>query len=126
MTERHSVTISIHYSGKCISVNHYLGRTYDGREYVRAEARNWMDMLGWEIKLAHVEDWRLPLSVTCSGRFKDQRSAPDLSNLSKCVLDAIEAVTGINDRDMRWRDGERTIDNNSDPELTITIEEARE
>lgn len=119
-----SVIIPMPYPGDCISVNHYRGRTRDGREYVKVEASIWMCMLGWTIKEYHIEDWRLPLKITCSGIFKDERSAPDLSNLSKCTLDAIEAVTGINDKDMRWHDGARTIDKTHDPDLKITIEEA--
>ena len=82
-----------------------------------------MEDLGWVIKTAHVEDWKLPLQVTCSGRFKDKRSTPDLSNLSKCTLDAIEECTGVNDRDMRWHDGDITY--GDDPRLFITIEEAK-
>lgn len=122
-SERKSLTIAMPYPGDCISVNHYRGRNKEGREYVRAESQAWMDMLGWLIKTQHIEDWWRPLRVTCSGVFKDGRSAPDLSNLSKCTLDAIEEATSINDRDMRWHDGERTIDAAAEPELRITIEE---
>jgi Holliday junction resolvase RusA-like endonuclease len=124
MSKRKSVTIAISYPGACISVNHYLGRAKNGREYVRPEARIWMEELGWVVKSQHIEDWRLPLRVTCTGRFNDLRSAPDLSNLSKCTLDAIEEATSINDRDMRWRDGERKFSVGDLPELFITIEES--
>ena len=122
MTERRSATVCIPYPGDCISVNHYRGRTRDGRDYVKPEARSWMESLGWMIKLHHIEDWRLPLTVTCSGVFLNAICRPDLSNLSKCILDAIEDATGINDREMLWRDG--TAGYGSLPELTITIEEA--
>ena len=123
MTQRKSVTVSLPYPGDVISVNHYRGRTRDGREYVKAEARTWMDMLGWQIKSYHIEDWRFPLAVTCSGVFKDERSAPDISNLSKCTLDAIQEVTGIDDKYMRWHDGERKIISTVEPQIIITIEE---
>ena len=124
MGKRRSVSIGMYYPGSDISGNHYRGRRRDGGEYVKDTARNWMDALGWLIKMYHIEEWRLPLSVTCSGTFRDENNAPDLSNLSKCTLDAIEEVTGVNDRDMRWHDGERTIDPSATPELIITIEEA--
>ena len=119
-----SATLQIYYPGACISCNHYRDRTRDGGEYVRAEAKAWMDALGWMIKTHHIEDWRLPLKVTCSGRFKNHASTPDLSNLSKCTLDAIQEATGINDRNMRWHDGDMTFDKDAEPELTIKIEEA--
>ena len=80
------VTVMMPYPGKYISVNHYLGRRRNGGQYVRPEARSWMDLLGWIIKAHHVEDWRLPLQVTCSGVFEDERSAPDLSNLAKAGI----------------------------------------
>ena len=118
------ITVKIPYPGNVISVNHYRCRTRDGREYVKADAQAWMDMLGWLLKQCHIEDWKLPLHVTCSGTFKDNRSAPDLSNLSKCCLDALQEVSGINDRDMRWYDGERIIKDTGRPELTITIRES--
>ncbi len=110
------------YIGGVLSVNHYTGRTKDGRVYVKREVRKWMNDLGWLIKTQHIEDWKLPLQVTCDGQFVDARSAPDPSNLSKVILDAIEEVTNINDRDMRWRDGERTIKKGEEPYLRITIE----
>jgi len=125
MSQGKSVTVRLPYPGDCISGNHYRGRRRDGGEYVKADAQSWMDAIGWLIKKDHIEDWRLPLKVTCSSIFRDKNHAPDLSNLSKCILDAIEAVTNINDRDMRWHDGDRIIDAAAEPELTITIEEAR-
>lgn len=119
-----SITVRMPYIGGCLSVNHYKYRTKGGifpSIYTRKDVKDWMDMLGWLIKSQHIEDWKLPLKVTCDGTFKDKRSQPDLSNLSKVILDAIEETTGVNDRDMRWHDGIVTIDKN--PELVITIEE---
>ena len=80
-----------------------------------------MDELGWLIKSSHIEEWELPLRVRCDGVFKDKRSQPDLSNLSKVILDAIEETTGVNDRDMRWEDGD--VSYGDEPRLTITIKE---
>jgi len=110
-----SITVEMPYIGKELSVNHYKFGYFTKRE-----VKYWMSELGWKIKLAHIEDWRLPLIVQCSGQFKDKRSQPDLSNLSKVILDAIEETTGVNDRDMRWRDGSVTY---GEPLLWITIVE---
>lgn len=107
--------IKIEYPGSIISVNHYK---YAGGMYTRKETREWMTELGWLLKPHHIEDFKLPLTVRCSGRFKDKRSVPDLSNLSKVILDEIEEISGINDRDMRWQDGDITY---GEPELTIEI-----
>ncbi len=120
---RKQATIKIDYIGSVISCNHYLGRRRDGGTYVKPEAQSWMDELGWLIKHLHIEDWGLPLDVTCSGTFKDMRSVPDLSNLSKVTLDAIENVTKVNDQNYRWHDGEIHVDGKCEPYLLITIRE---
>jgi len=118
-------TIKIDYPGGVISVNHWKGRRRDGGTYTKQAALDWMNELGWLIKYMHIEDWSLPLSIKCSGYFKDERSAPDLSNLSKCTLDAIAAVTGHNDKDFRWHDGVRDV-GYGNPYLLITISELLE
>ena len=110
-----SITVEMPYIGKELSVNHYKFGYFTKRE-----VKDWMAGLGWSIKQYHIEDWKLPLRVTCDGRFKDKRSQPDLHNLSKVILDAIEETTGVNDRDMRWRDGTVKY---GEPALRITIEE---
>ena len=115
--------IRIDYPGDCISVNHYLGKRKDGGYYVKPEAEDWMEELGWLVKRLHLEDWALPLEITCSGTFKDMRSCPDLSNLSKCTLDAIEEASGINDKNFRWHDGKPYISDKEKPYLLITITE---
>ena len=116
-----SVAIGMPYIGKVLSVNHYLGKRRDGGFYVKQEVKNWQEMLGWLIKSSHIEEWKLPLTVRCDGVFKDKRSQPDLSNLSKVVLDAIEETTGVNDRDMRWQDGD--VSYGDEARLIITIQE---
>lgn len=116
---KRSVTIEIGYPGSIISVNHYK---YCGGFYTKPEAKAFMDELGWKIKTAHIEDWELPLAVRCDGRFKNTHRQPDLSNLSKVILDAIEETTGVNDRDMRWQDGE--VSYGEPALLTITLTEA--
>ncbi len=118
-----SIAVEIEYIGSCLSVNHYK---YQGR-FTKPETKAWMDYLGWLIKPAHIEEWKLPLTVRCDGTFKDLRSTPDLSNLSKVILDAIEECTGVNDRDMRWQDGDITYIGKwaLDPMLEITIMEGK-
>lgn len=113
------VKVEVPYIGGILSVNQYK---HKGGLYTKPEVKAWMEELGWLVKLAHIEDWKLPLVVTCSGQFRDHRSVPDLSNLSKVILDALEEVSGVNDRDMRWRDGEASVIPNEDPVLFITIE----
>ena len=121
MNER-EITVEITYPGKVISVNHYLGRTRAGGVYVKQEAQAWKDELGWAIKEYHLEDWRLPLTITISGCFKDNR-VPDLHNFFKVTCDAIEEVTGINDRYMKAITSDYTVDGSKEPMLFITIGE---
>ena len=115
MIEPRSIVVEMDYPGKELSVNHYKNRYY-----TKPETKAWMESLGWLIKSFHIEEWDLPLKVRCDGRFKDKRSQPDLSNLSKVILDAIEETTGVNDRDMRWEDGDVSY---GEPTLWITIRE---
>ncbi len=116
--------IKIDYPGDCISVNHYLGRRKDGGYYVKPETKVWKEELQWLFKRCHLEDYKLPLEVTCSGYFKDERSALDLSNLSKVILDSIEELLQINDSNFRWHDGERLV-GYKEPYLLITISESK-
>ncbi len=111
----HKITVEMPYIGASLSINHYKYKYY-----TKPETKEWMIELQWKIKPSHIEDWELPLVVTCDGRFKDKRSTPDLHNLSKVILDSIEEVTGVNDRNMKWRCGEVTC---GEPTLFITIEE---
>ncbi len=115
--------IKIQYPGDCLSVNHYLGRRKGGGYYVKQETKDWMEQFQWLLKRCHLEDFMLPLEVTCDGWFRDERSAPDISNLSKVILDSIEEISGINDKFMKWKDGKRTIDKKCSPYLLITIQE---
>jgi len=115
--------IKIEYPGSVISVNHYLGRRRGGGSYIQPEAKAWSTEFQWLLKRMHIEDWRLPLEVTCSGYFTSEHRACDLSNLSKLILDSIEECTGVNDKQMRWHDGVRDINPKNDPHLLIVISE---
>ncbi len=90
---------------------------------MKPECTAWKNEFMWLLKKCHIEEYKLPLEVTCSGYFKDWRSAPDLSNLSKVTLDSIEELTGINDSNFRWHDGER-LAGYKEPYLLILIKEA--
>ena len=116
-----SRTVEVYYTPG-ISVNHYRGRRADGRDFVRGDVQTWKDALGWLIKCSHIEDWNLPLTVSCKAIFPDRRRR-DSSNLSKCVLDAIQEVTGIDDSHMLWRD--ETPEVGADARLILTITETK-
>ncbi len=116
-------SIRIDYPDSCISVNHYLGRRAGGGYYVKPEAIAFKQELQWLLKHCHLEDYKLPLEVTCSGWFKDERSAPDLSNLSKVIMDSIQDLIFVNDKEYRWHDGTRNI-GEKHPYLIITISES--
>ena len=124
-SEVRTITVGMEYIGAVLSVNHYMGRTPDGSQYVKKEARQWMSDLGWLIKTAHIEDWKQPITVHLEGHFRDARSCPDLHNLLKCVCDGIQELTGLNDRGFQTATGEPEIDGNEEAELFITITEAR-
>uniref|UniRef100_A0A6M3LL18 Putative endodeoxyribonuclease n=1 Tax=viral metagenome TaxID=1070528 RepID=A0A6M3LL18_9ZZZZ len=106
------------YTGSNLSVNHYK----IARRYTRPEVKAWMEQLAWQLKGKHWKDWKLPLVITCSGVFLNRRSQPDLHNLSKVICDALEDGTGINDKDMRWHDGD--VKFGKTPELEIRIQES--
>ena len=116
-------SIKIQYPGSCISVNHYLGKRRDGGVYVKPETKAWKQEFQWLLKKCHLEDYKLPIEVKCSGYFRNWGTAPDLSNLSKVILDSIQELTGINDKNFRWHDGER-LAGYADPYLLIVIKEA--
>lgn len=89
------------YEGKHCSVNH----AYIRGRYLRPASRRWRDNLALYLK-AGINIKRItftpPLKIWLYGYFKDKRSRPDLDNLCKLVGDAIQAATGINDREFLW------------------------
>ena len=104
-----SASIKIRYPGDCISVNHYLGRRKNGGYYVKPETKLWKEEFQWLLKKCYLEDFKLPLEIKCSGYFTDERAAPDLSNLSKVIMDSVAELIKVNDKDFRWHDGERLV-----------------
>ena len=117
-------SVKIQYPGSCLSVNHYLGRRKDGGTYLTPATIAWAEEFQWILKRCHLEDYKLPLHVTSSGWFKDERSAPDLSNLSKVIMDSIQNLIFVNDKEFRWHDGTRTI-GEPHPYLVIEFKESK-
>lgn len=118
---RNIVTVRVPYIGAVLTANHYK---YRGGIHTRKEVKAWMQALGYELNINHL-NWQsltLPLHIICDGVFNDKRH-PDLSNLAKVVLDAIQDASGINDKNMRWHDGD--VFYGSKPELIITIKDVR-
>ena len=119
------IKVELFYPGKIISVNHYK---FNGR-WTKPEAKSWMNALHLLIKmetnklLDASRKWQSPLRVTLSGRFRNKREQPDLHNLSKVILDTVEDATDVNDKYIRWSDGDATISKALEPMLFITIEE---
>ncbi len=110
------------YIGNCLSVNHYLGRRKGGGYYVKPETKVWKEEFQWLLKHCHIKDYKLPIEVTCSGYFKNERSAPDVHNLLKVIADSIQEVTGIDDKNYLMYAGERKIIGNKEsPYLLISI-----
>jgi hypothetical protein len=67
-------------------------------------------------------EWQAPLKIHISGVFKNKRSVPDLHNL-KCLYDAIQTATGINDRFYYTETEPGVIDKIQEPHILIRIEE---
>ena len=114
------VQISMPYIGSCLSVNHCK---YKGWYYTRKETREWMRALTLYAN-HHLRNSvvKLPPTIHLTGIFKDKRSTPDLSNLHKCISDALELSLGINDREFRFVDEGYTIDKSKLPMLIIGVE----
>jgi len=108
------------YIGSVLSVNHCYFTNKRGQRLLYPEAKNWMEALAWDV-IAAIEcnTQNLPLKVTVSGVFKDQRSVPDLHNLDKLIMDAVALGTGVNDRYIGFETGSSTI--GETPELIIEI-----
>jgi hypothetical protein len=119
-TKRHE-TIRMPYPGCVITENHYLGR--NGKSsYVKPEAREWQNDLIQLIKNCKVQDWTLPLKITVSGVFKNDRERCDLHNL-KILYDSIQKATGLNDKDYHTETIPGVIDKEQSPHLDIKLEE---
>lgn len=106
---------------KDLSVNNYKGRRRDGGEFVKKPIKDWQETMGWILKPYHLEDWKLPLTVKCDIVQNDKR-VRDISNMAKVCLDSLEDLTGINDVNYRWVDGEILHGEHAELILTLTEE----
>jgi len=105
-----------------LSVNHAYKRGRNGQTYLDPEAAKWKITLTSEVKWAMPSGRvSLPAFVRVSGRFRDKRSALDLDNLAKLVLDAVATALGVNDRDLRFQAGDRVIETGCEPVVTVEI-----
>ncbi len=100
--------IPMPYPGGCISKNR-LWRRGDRRQGLNKEARAWkadlenavrLILIGYRVASVRAVVGRI------SGEFADRNHAPDLHNLTELVADAVEAATGVNDREHTWSTGE--------------------
>jgi len=124
------MVIEMRYIGKNLSVNHYK---WKGR-FTKPEVQVWMEDLASIIQIAaghnrtmlKQHDFVPPISVRIDGFFRDKRH-PDLSNLNKVVLDAVQQGLGINDKHFRAQDGYVAVaKEHTQPSLRITIEQIKE
>ena len=118
--KRHAL-IKMEYIGCVIAENNCyegFGRT----RHMKSEAREWQNDLIKEIQCCHILDWRLPLKVTISGVFKNDRERPDIHNL-KIVHDGIQKATGLNDKNFHTETIPGVIYKTQRPHILITITE---
>lgn len=64
----------------------------------------------------------MPVQIAVSGRFKNERSTPDLANLHKLIGDALEMALGINDKHFCFHDRGYTISKDEDPMIYVCVE----
>jgi hypothetical protein len=118
--KRHT-TIKMEYIGCVIAENNcYEG--FGKTRHMKSEAREWQNDLIKEIQCCHILDWRLPLKITISGVFKNDRERPDIHNL-KIVHDGIQKATGLNDKNFHTETIPGVIDKTQRPHILIRIEE---
>ena len=107
------------YIGGVLSVNDYKIRGRGGRPTNRTKTivLIWMERLAGEVK-----DFKHngSLVIELFGRFKDDRSTPDLANLHKVIGDAIRDGIGLDDKYFKFIDRGYDVDNSS-PTLNITL-----
>ena len=120
------ISISWPYvDAKTCSVNHCYTRTRKGGRALRKKAKKWRDNLALQMVAALkgvANPPSPPITIYLHGHFAKKRKPPDLSNLHKLIGDAVQAATGINDREFRWHDlGYRVGGSAKEAFLRITI-----
>ena len=113
------IKVEMPYIGNVLSVNH----CYTMTKHLKPEARKWREALAFAVRNQFSLKTPLvkPVRVQVWGIFVNKREQPDLDNLAKIILDAVELGTGINDRDMRFE--ARGVRYGSPPTLIIEIGE---
>jgi len=116
--------ITMPYIGRALSVNYYKITGKGGRHTnkTRPETEDWMFQLGDRVREhpEYPELFGVPVIVELNGRFVDRTSTPDLHNLGKVIMDALEPVLGINDKYLEFRSGKFEL-GCIPPELIISI-----
>ena len=102
------------YIGGILSENSYKFATRGTKPFVKL----WMKELEDKVRQLDIPRHKL-YEIGVSGRFTDERR-PDIPNLFKVILDAIERGLGINDKYFQAVDGGYTL-GYFDPELVITV-----
>jgi hypothetical protein len=118
--KRHTI-VYMDYPGCYISEDHCYNRN-GKKTFMKPEAREWQEELILKLNQAGVSDYKLPISVTLTGNFKNERESIDIHNL-KIVYDSIQKVTGINDRKFETHTYPGEIVKDSRPQIIIKIEE---
>jgi len=90
---------------------------------MKREARDWQDALAW-LAYAECHNYTVPqpVQIAVSGRFKDERSTPDLANLHKLIGDALQMALGINDKHFCFHDRGYTISKDEPPMIYVCVE----
>ena len=114
-------TVNMEYFTE-LSVNRYK---YFGSTRTKREVRQWMEDLSKALSdMGNYQNiyWQeYSITVRIDGFFKDKR-APDLSNLAKVTMDAIEDCTLVNDKLYSLETGVPEI---GEPKLIITVKAER-
>lgn len=118
------VTVLMPYIGGVLSINAY--KVYDRKGKPTNKTRpivvNWMSVLTKKIK-EHPEFESIhhkDITVKLTGYFKDLRR-PDLHNLHKIIADAIELAIEVNDKYVKFIDGDSLTIRNESPIIRIEI-----
>ena len=102
------------YIGGILSENNYKFGTRGTKPFVKM----WMRELAEKVEALEIPESTF-FEVGIFGRFTDERR-PDISNLFKVVLDAIEKGLKVNDKFLRPKDEGYEL-GYLDPELVITV-----
>ena len=108
-------SVTVPYIGGILTDNAYKFQTRGTRPIVKM----WMKELASKVKELGIPE-AASYKVGVFGKFTDERR-PDISNLFKCISDAIEKGLGINDKHFLMQDMGYEL-GHFDPELVITIE----